>query len=161
MQITIFSIGMTILWSSILILVFYVLRKKSVLLEACSVSGVLLLYIFCAVRLMIPIELPWTKEVFGGEIYNRIYDVVRYEVVSGVNIQIYQMFYLIWMAGAFFFLVRFAVQYKKMAKVMDRIPVVKDESRRHSNDCLEGQRKKTGDLENLCHKDSMLHGCAS
>ena len=127
MQITIFSIGMTILWSSILILVFYMLRKKSILLEACSVSGVLLLYLFCAVRLMIPIELPWTKEVFGGEIYNRIYDVVRYEVVSSLNIQIYQMFYLIWMAGAFFFLVRFAVQYKKLAKVMDRIPVIKDE----------------------------------
>ena len=126
MQITIFSIGMTILWSSILILVFYMLRKKSILLEACSVSGVLILYLFCAVRLMIPIELPWTKEVFGGEIYNRIYDVVRYEVVSSLNIQIYQMFYLIWMAGAFFFLVRFAVQYMKLAKVMDRIPVVKD-----------------------------------
>lgn len=104
MQITIFSVWMTILWSSILILIFYVLRKKLVLLDVCSVSGVLILYIFCIIRLMIPIELPWTKELWGGEIYNRVYDVVRYEVVSGINI--YQMFGMIWMAGALFFFIK-------------------------------------------------------
>lgn len=125
MQITIFSVWMTILWSSILILIFYVLRKKLVLLDVCSVSGVLILYIFCIIRLMIPIELPWTKEVWGGEIYNRVYDVVRYEVVSGINI--YQMFGLIWMAGALFFFIKLTIRYIKLIKMLDRIPIKKDE----------------------------------
>ena len=125
MQITIFSVWMTILWSSILILIFYVLRKKLVLLDVCSVSGVLILYIFCIIRLMIPIELPWTKELWGGEIYNRVYDVVRYEVVSGINI--YQMFGLIWMAGALFFFIKLTIRYIKLTKMLDRIPVKKDE----------------------------------
>ena len=125
MQITIFSVWMTILWSSILILIFYVLRKKLVLLDVCSVSGVLILYIFCIIRLMIPIELPWTKELWGGELYNWVYEVVRYEVVSGINI--YQMFGLIWMAGAFFFLIKLTIRYIKLTKMLDRIPVKKDE----------------------------------
>ena len=125
MQITIFSVWMTILWSSILILIFYVLRKKLVLLDVCSVSGVLILYIFCIIRLMIPIELPWTKELWGGEIYNRIYDVVRYEVASGINI--YQMFGLIWMPGALFFFIKLTIRYIKLTKILDRIPVKKDE----------------------------------
>ena len=125
MQITIFSVWMTILWSSILILIFYVLRKKLVLLDVCSVSGVLILYIFCIIRLMIPIELPWTKELWGGEIYNRVYDVVRYEVVSGINI--YQMFGTIWMAGALFFFIKLTIRYIKLKKMLDRIPVKKDE----------------------------------
>ena len=125
MQITIFSVWMTILWSSILILIFYVLRKKLVLLDVCSVSGVLILYIFCIIRLLIPIELPWTKELWGGEIYNRVYDVVRYEVASGINI--YQMFGLIWMAGALFFLIKLTIRYIKLTKMLDRIPVKKDE----------------------------------
>lgn len=125
MQITIFSVWMTILWSSILILIFYVLRKKLVLLDVCSVSGVLILYIFCIIRLMIPIELPWTKELWGGEIYNRVYDVVRYEVLSGINI--YQMFGLIWMAGALFFFIKLTIRYIKLTKMLDRIPVKKDE----------------------------------
>ena len=119
MQITIFSVWMTILWSSILILIFYVLRKKLVLLDICSVSGVLILYIFCIFRLMIPIELPWTKEVWGGEIYNLVYDVVRYEVVSGINI--YQMFGWIWMAGVVFFLIKLAIRYINLNKMLDRI----------------------------------------
>lgn len=125
MQITIFSVWMTILWSSILILIFYVLRKKLVLLDVCSVSGVLILYIFCIIRLLIPIELPWTKELWGGEIYNRVYDVVRYEAASGINI--YQMFGLIWMAGALFFLTKLTIRYIKLTKMLDRIPVKKDE----------------------------------
>lgn len=125
MQITIFSVWMTILWSSILILIFYVLRKKLVLLDVCSVSGVLILYIFCLIRLMIPIELPWTKELWGGEIYNRVYDVVRYEVLSGINI--YQMFGFIWMAGALFFFIKLTIRYIKLTKMLDRIPVKKDE----------------------------------
>ncbi len=125
MQITIFSVWMTILWSSILILIFYALRKKLVLLDVCSVSGVLILYIFCIIRLMIPIELPWTKEVWGGEIYNRVYDVVRYEVASGINI--YQVFGLIWMAGVLFFLIKLTIRYIKLTKMLDRIPVKKDE----------------------------------
>lgn len=125
MQITIFSVWMTILWSSILILIFYALRKKLVLLDVCSVSGVLILYIFCIIRLMIPIELPWTKELWGGEIYNRVYDIVRYEVVSGINI--YQMFGLIWMAGALFFFFKLTIRYIKLKKMLDRIPAEKDE----------------------------------
>ena len=125
MQITIFSVWMTILWSSVLILIFYVLRKKLVLLDVCSVSGVLILYIFCIIRLMIPIELPWTKELWGGEIYNRVYDIVRYEVVSGINI--YQMFGLIWMAGALFFFIKLTIRYIKLKKMLDRIPAEKDE----------------------------------
>ena len=125
MQITIFSVWMTILWSSILILIFYALRKKLVLLDVCSVSGVLILYFFCIIRLMIPIELPWTKELWGGEIYNRVYDVVRYEVLSGINI--YQMFGLIWMAGALFFFIKLTIRYIKLTKMLDRIPVKKDE----------------------------------
>lgn len=125
MQITIFSMWMTILWSSILILIFYVLRKKLVLLDVCSVSGVLILYIFCIIRLLIPIELPWTKELWGGELYNRVYEVVRYEVVSGINI--YQMFGLIWMAGALFFFIKLTIRYIKLTKMLDRIPVKKDE----------------------------------
>ncbi len=125
MQITIFSVWITILWSSILILIFYFLRKKLVLLDVCSVSGVLILYIFCIIRLLIPIELPWTKELWGGELYNWVYEVVRYEVVSGINI--YQMFGLIWMAGAFFFLIKLTIRYIKLTKMLDRIPVKKDE----------------------------------
>lgn len=66
MHITFFTVWMTVLWSSILILIFYVLRTKYKLIDICSVSGVIVLYLFCMIRMIIPVEFPWTKIIFGG-----------------------------------------------------------------------------------------------
>ena len=127
MQMTIFSVWMTILWSSILILLFYGLRKKSILLEVCSVSGVLILYIFFIIRLLIPIEFPWTKEVWGGWIYNWVYNAVRYEIKVGVTLQLYQLFFILWITGSGIFLLKLAIKYRKLTKLLERISVIKDE----------------------------------
>ena len=124
MQITIFSVWMTVLWSSILIIIFYLLRKKSILLDVCSVSGVLILYLFCMIRLMIPIELPWTKEVSGGELYNKIYDMIRYEMPVGLGIHIYQVLLSIWIIGAVILLTRYFLQYFKLMRILEKLPVV-------------------------------------
>lgn len=56
MHISLFSILMTILWSTLLIALFLMLRKKVSLLHVCSIQAIILLYLFCAVRLAIPIE---------------------------------------------------------------------------------------------------------
>lgn len=126
MQITIFSVWMTVLWSSILIIIFYLLRKKSILLDVCSVSGVLILYLFCMIRLMIPIELPWTKEVSGGELYNKIYDMIRYEMPVGLGIHIYQVLLSIWIIGAVILLTRYFLQYFKLMRILEKLPVVEN-----------------------------------
>lgn len=73
MLITEYSIWMTVLWSSVLILLFYILRKKSVLLDICSVSGVIVLYAFCMIRMVVPAEFSWTKVISGGEPYIKIF----------------------------------------------------------------------------------------
>lgn len=124
MQITIFSVWMTVLCSSILIIIFYFLRKKSILLDVCSVSGVLILYLFCMIRLMIPIELPWTKEVSGGELYNKMYDVISYEIPVGIGIHIYQVLLFIWIIGAVILLTRYFLQYFKLMRSLEKLPVV-------------------------------------
>lgn len=124
MQITIFSVWMTVLWSSILIIVFYLLRKKSILLDVCSVSGVLVLYLFCMIRLMIPIELPWTKEISGGELYNKMYDIIRYEIPVGLGIHIYQVLLSIWFVGTIILLTKYFFQYSKLIRSLGKQPVV-------------------------------------
>lgn len=86
-------------------------REISILLDVRSVSGVLVLYLFCAIRLMIPIELPWTKEVSGGELYNKVYDMIRYKIPVGIGIHIYQVLLFIWIIGAVILLTRFFLQY--------------------------------------------------
>lgn len=47
MQITIFSVWMTFVWCSIFIVLCYILRKRSVLLNLSSMTGIIILYLFC------------------------------------------------------------------------------------------------------------------
>ena len=65
MQITIFSVWMTFVWCSIFIVLCYILRKRSVLLNLSSMTGIIILYLFCLIRLAVPVELPWTKVVLN------------------------------------------------------------------------------------------------
>ena len=117
MQITIFSVWMTFLWSSLLILFCYAFRKKSALLNLCSVTGVIFLYLFCLVRMLVPMEFPWTIPISGGGGYNQIYRVLRKEVfqISGHSLTIAQLLGGIWLAGVLVLLLLYARQYYKAA----------------------------------------------
>lgn len=55
MQITIFSVWMTFVWCSIFIVLCYILRKRSVLLNLSSMTGIIILYLFCLIRLAVPV----------------------------------------------------------------------------------------------------------
>lgn len=46
MQITIFSVWMTFVWCNIFIVLCYILRKRSVLLNLSSMTGIIILYLF-------------------------------------------------------------------------------------------------------------------
>ena len=54
MQITIFSVWMTFVWCNIFIVLCYILRKRSVLLNLSSMTGIIILYLFCLIRLAVP-----------------------------------------------------------------------------------------------------------
>lgn len=99
MKITFFSIAMSIFWSSALMVLFTILRKRSRLIDICSVSGIIVLYIFCAVRMMIPVELPWVKVIPAEGAFNALYLAIRKGIgVSGVKV--YHILASVWVAGA-------------------------------------------------------------
>lgn len=50
MQITIFSVWMTFVWCNIFIVLCYILRKRSVLLNLSSMTGIIILYLFCLIK---------------------------------------------------------------------------------------------------------------
>lgn len=79
MQITIFSVWMTFVWCSIFIVLCYILRKRSVLLNLSSMTGIIILYLFCLIRLAVPVELPGSE---SGIRRQRIISCIRY---SGVK----------------------------------------------------------------------------
>lgn len=101
MQITIFSVWMTFVWCNIFIVLCYILRKRSVLLNLSSMTGIIILYLFCLIRLAVPVELPWTKVVSGGSLYNFLYQIFGCEItcVAGHEIYVYHIFVVAWGSG--------------------------------------------------------------
>ena len=129
MQINVFSILMTIWWSSILIILFYFLRTRTKLLHVCSISTIIFLYLFCAVRIALPIELPWSYVVPWRKVYNKIHDLLYYKIGS---VRVYELFTVIWIIGSLCILLKYLVSYFKAIVYIRNIPRIKcdiDESR--------------------------------
>ena len=120
MKITFFSIAMSIIWGSALMVLFTILRKRSRLIDICSVSGIIVLYIFCAVRMMIPIELPWVKVIPAEGAFNALYLAIRKETgVSGVKV--YHILMGVWIAGAIVKAADLVIRYLKYKKQIDKL----------------------------------------
>ena len=78
MQITIFSFLSALLWSSLLIVAIYLLRHTR-FKQHFGVLSMVLLYLFCAVRLFLPLEFPHTLIAADGVIYPYIYNLLTRE----------------------------------------------------------------------------------
>ena len=125
MLITEYSIWMTVLWSSVFILLFYILRKKSILLDICSVSGVIVLYAFCMIRMVVPAEFSWTKVISGGEPYRVLYTALHQRLFSFVYVN--DILGLIWITGAAILVLKYIGEYIRLQKFISSIPSVEDE----------------------------------
>lgn len=110
-----FSIWMTVLWSSILILIFYILRKKTILIDICSVSGVIILYLFCMVRMALPLEFTWTRIFSGGKVYRYLYLLITQEI--GFNLSTRTLLLVIWLIGTIYFTCRYCIHYYRLRKL--------------------------------------------
>lgn len=142
MHITFFSVWMTVLWSSILVLIYYVLRTKYELIDICSVSGVIVLYLFCMMRMVIPVEFSWTKVLFGGTLYNKIYYFFCIERNIGNDISVFDMLRFIWYLGAFLILLHYVIQYVKVARYFGDMPVQRNSKAAQIADTIWNGSKK-------------------
>ena len=158
MHITFFSVWMTVLWSSILILIFYVLRTKYQLIDICSVSGVIVLYLFCMMRMVIPVEFSWTKVLFGGTLYNKIYYFFCIERNIGNDISVFDMLRFIWYLGAFLILPHYVIQYVKVARYFGDMPVQRNSKAAQIADEIWNGTKKPDILQTAAVKTPCCFG---
>lgn len=125
MQVTVFSVWMTVLWSSILISVFYVLRVKMVLYDLCSVTGIMVLYLFCFARMLFPVEFSWTRVIAVSKVYNKIFDVLQNKIYMGMELRVYHLVALVWLTGAVLRFCGVLCQYRKTVQYFGSLPLWK------------------------------------
>ena len=130
MHVSLFTIVMTVLWSSALIIVLYILRKKLLVLEACSVSGIVFIYLFCAIRLLFPIEFPWTKVIDGGALWDSLKLFISFELahIGGATVTVGHILIAIWGIVAGYKIIKIVISNQKLHHFVGKIPKQKMES---------------------------------
>ncbi len=90
-------------------LIFSSLRKKRQLIDICSITGIVILYVFCAIRMLVPIELPWVYVIPAELVYNPVYTWIRQLLPGGIAV--WQVLLTIWAVGSVVVLSRLISKY--------------------------------------------------
>ncbi len=107
---------------------FYLLRTRFNLLEIYSVSGVMVLYFFCILRTILPFELPYTRVIQGGTIYNKFYTLMNDPLwhILGGSIAVKHILLLIWGIGSLILLLKNIAQHRKVYHFLEALPEERD-----------------------------------
>lgn len=119
MQITIFSFLSALLWSSLLIVAIYLLRHTR-FKQHFGVLSMILLYLFCVVRLFLPLEFPHTLIAADDVIYPYIYNLLTQKRTMLANKPLVLILCVVWLLGFCVLLFRYARQYCKAIHNVER-----------------------------------------
>ena len=140
MQVTIFSFLSALLWSSLLIVAIYLLRHTR-FKQHFGVLSMVLLYLFCAVRLFLPLEFPHTLIAADGVIYPHIYNLLTRERDMLANKPLVLILCAAWLLGFCELLFRYIRQYRKAIYSVAHYTTPWDE---RTNALLEQVQRQTG-----------------
>lgn len=115
MRITLFSFFSSVFWSSVLIAGICFLRKAHRFRTSCGIGALVLLYLFCIVRLVLPLELPHAIELGIGEVYPEIYSFLTTDRSYGDHLHFAYLDILVcvWLIGIGILLIRYLICYHK------------------------------------------------
>ncbi|MCI8307026.1 MAG: M56 family metallopeptidase [Lachnospiraceae bacterium] len=108
MQITLFTIFMSVLWSSVLAVFNYFCRKRQLFIKHIGIINVMVLYLFAVMRMLVPFNFSFTKIIHSEGVLNKLgadaYPLLLPSVVS------------VWAAVSTVLIVRFICRYLKAVK---------------------------------------------
>ena len=129
MKISIFSFFMAALFGSALSIMTYRMRKKNLYSGRAGIAGMVLLYLFCLARMLVPVDFPFTQGIYLDKGITWIYDVICLKRYGNkiFSISIIEFMIVIWLSIACILLARFLRNYhrtweqvRKMNKKADK-----------------------------------------
>lgn len=129
MRITFSSIVMAVFFSGILAGVLWGMRKRSYFIKTFDIRCMVLVYLFCILRMLLPIDFSFTQGIPIRGIFSDIYDVLclKQYVVLDYAFTISDMFLGIWLSGYMALLLRFVYEYRKTDRILLTAAVRSDE----------------------------------
>lgn len=82
MCITAYSLTMACIWTSVLVVIMCAIQNNKRTLQYFGINNMLILYAFCIIRMLVPIELPHTKMIPLETLYNTATHLCRNTIVD-------------------------------------------------------------------------------
>lgn len=113
MQVSVYSIIMSVLCGTLVMLVLHLFRRKNGLLKGFGVGTLLLLYALCMGRLLFAVEFPFAQVFVPHFLYDNLFDAVyiNHIQVGPIQVNLLSILLVIWIMGAVILLGRFIVSY--------------------------------------------------
>lgn len=123
MRVTIFSFFMAIIWSSIIIIIQYIFVKKRSFVKTFGIYSILFLYMFSALRILLPVELPFTKAFDNAFVWNQIYEFLCLEQVSiaGRTFVRVHLLLMLWLSGTIFLSIWYFIRYIRAVRNINKL----------------------------------------
>jgi len=106
--ISFYSFVMGVLWFSFFVLLGLLMRKLKFFVRFSAIP-LLLLLVLSVFRMLIAVDIPASLIVNSEILYPAILDVLRFEIISQINVT--DLLIFVWVAGAAYLLVRYALKY--------------------------------------------------
>ncbi len=119
MQITLFTLFMSVLWSSALAVFNYFCRKKQIFLGQIGIINLIVLYLFSVMRMVLPFDFSYTKIIPSEGVFNNL--------CADAYPSLLPMALIIWAVVSAVLITRFMCQYLKVVKVFLGYGIREDE----------------------------------
>lgn len=129
MKITFSSILMAVFWSGILVGIIYRMRKKSYFVKSFGIGCIVLVYLLCVLRMLLPIDFSFTQGIPIRGIFSDINEVLYIKKYSfgKWNFIIGDIFFVIWLLGFVILMLWFLCEYRKINRMLAFLPERSDE----------------------------------
>lgn len=156
MQITLFSLFMSVVWSSVLVVFNYFCRKKHFFIRQLGITNVLFLYLFSIVRMLVPYEFSFTRVIHSKGPVSSLCTNAYINDAGTMQVPVLTVFTIVWAAGSAVLLVRFICQYRKAMKTFSGYDVCKEEQCRRIFQRISGETKYRMKINIRCSDDIMI-----
>lgn len=148
MSITLFSFLSSVLWSSVLIIGIFCFRKFRHFQTSFGLWTLVFLYLFCIIRAILPLELPYVVELGIENVYPQIYRFLTtsYSLGANLHFSVLTVLCLIWIAVSIILFIRYLYIYRKASR---RIMQYAAQCGEREYEMLDAVKQTTGQSVNI------------
>ena len=109
MTFSLYSLLTTILWTSLLSIFIFLCRRSITFIQYFGISAVSMIFMACMIRLLIPLEFSFTKEIATPKLLNSVCQVFQSTPIQEVSIA--SMLTILWVFVALVLFIRLVIRY--------------------------------------------------